>query len=318
MKISDDVMNMFYNNESFALFAHISPDGDAIGSCNALKLALKAIGKRAVIFCDGQIPFDLRFLNVKLEDDEHLIKMSDVCVLVDCCEFKRIGRYGDIVKAASKLVAIDHHAGAEPDIKLGVFDSTSASAAELVYEVIKQIGIGLSKKMAESIYAGVSTDTGGFKHGNTTAHSFKVAEACAETGFDLAAANFNLFKLKPSRQLEFYKLVFKNTLSLLDDRLIVIKIDNKTYNKYIYNYEATHFIDLLTGLAGNEIVANATEKTKGHWQLSFRSSRGADVSKFAKNFGGGGHKLASGGTMDGTFKQVVKKLLECSKEFLNR
>ena len=315
MKGFEKLSSTLLSNRTFGLFAHISPDGDTLGSCQALGLALAALGKRVSIFCDGSIPLYLRFLGVQLEDDAELIKTIDVCILVDCCEFKRVGKFGEVLKAnARKLMAIDHHANVTPDIKDTYMDGKKASCAEIIYDLLKDIGMSMNKEIAQSIYTGVSTDTGSFIHASTNANSLAVACDCVNCGFDLAKTNFNLYKLKPGKQFDFYRALFKHIKSYGDEKLIIIKIDNRLYNKFAYNCEATELFGLFTGIAGNEVVAKLTENPIGNWRIGLRSSRGMDVSRIGRQFGGGGHLMAAGGAMNGTFGAVRRKLLSVFKD----
>ena len=310
----DELVEALFAAKSIGLFAHVSPDGDTLGSCQALKLTLTSMDKRVHIYCDGVVPFNLRFLNVKLEEDDTLIPTLDLCLTVDSNTRSQQGKYADWLETARKLLAVDHHANVADESKLstkGYLDEKSSSCAELVYDIIDEIGLGLTKDIAACLYAGVATDTGGFKHPNTTSNSFRLAELCIDTGINLAQTNYNLFKLKPSGQIEYYKSIINNIELFLEGKLIVLATDNKQYNKFKYNFEATDVFDMLVGVAGVGVAIKLTEKKPNVWNISLRSNK-VNVAKLAAKFGGGGHALAAGARFEGKYKDLLKRLLnEC-------
>ncbi|MDR0850281.1 MAG: bifunctional oligoribonuclease/PAP phosphatase NrnA [Christensenellaceae bacterium] len=309
-----EIVEAIFDASSVGLFAHVSPDGDTLGSCQALKIALTNMGKRAHIYCDGIVPFNFRFLDVKLEEDDSLIPTLDLCIIVDSNVRSQLGKYADILEDAQKLMGIDHHANVGDEYKVatkGYFDDKSASCAELVYDIIDEIGLGLDKNIAASLYAGVADDTGGFRHPNTTGNCFKVAGICADAGINLAQINHNIFKMKPSGQIGYYKNIVKRMKLFLDGKLIVVDINNKLYNRFKYNCEATEIFDLLVGVAGVGVAIKVTEKKPGVWNIGFRSTK-VNVAKLAAKFGGGGHTLAAGARFEGKYKVLLKKILsEC-------
>lgn len=307
-----EIVEALFSADRIGLFAHVSPDGDTLGSCHALKIALTKMGKRVHIYCDGVVPFNFRFLDIKLEEDDGLIPTLDLCIAVDTNARSLLGKYAELLDNAQHVLSIDHHSHVKEEYKVsskGYFDEKSSSCAELIYEIIDEIGLGLDKGMATGLYAGVADDTGGFKHANTTSNSFKLAALCVDAGINLSQINHNIFKMKPSGQLGFYKNVVKKMKLFLDDSLIVVDINNKMYNKFKYNCESTEIYDFLVGIAGVGIAIKVTEKKPGVWSIGFRSTK-VNVARIAAKFGGGGHALAAGARFEGKYKVLLRKILD--------
>ena len=312
----DKIIRFFNNNNSFALFCHENPDGDAIGAICALKLALQKKGKDCYCFCESKIPYNLTYLEPILDSDESKIKECDALILVDCNNPHRTGKYEDyFAECNQKIAIIDHHQMEEYPADCKYVDSASPSACDLVQDIIKEYGVEIDGNMAKFLYAGISSDTGCFVHPSTTAKSHSHTAELMTTGFDMANANFELFKRKPKGFLKFLKYYICNTKSYIDDKLFISVIDYKHYNKYKSFCEGCTY-DFMQGIDGNEICVRLTEKIVGEYNISFRSNKYINVSLIAKNFDGGGHIRASGGFSKEKKSVIIKKLITYCKEAL--
>ncbi len=166
-----DIAKVINKYQSFAIFCHISPDGDAIGSAVALRDAINLMGKTAYAFCDGAIPDDLSFLNVHLDDDESKISDVDVMIMVDCNSLERIGRFAPLFDNAKIRCKIDHHQMSEYVLDYSYTDTTSPSTCDIIFDLIKILGVDITNDMAQCLYTGISSDTGCFMHESTSAMS---------------------------------------------------------------------------------------------------------------------------------------------------
>lgn len=319
MKPIQKIIKLLKTHNSFALFTHISPDGDAIGSCNALRLALTRLGKTVYIYCDGEAPKNFKFIESNFETDPSHISEVEVCLMVDCNALDRTGKYQDYLKDAPILACIDHHQRNKQKFTCKYIDSTSPSACDLVYKVIKSLKVKVDKEIARYLYIGSSTDTGGYRHTNTTAQCHKIAGELLKTGFDLQETNFYLFKYKTLKQIQFFKYVFKTFKTYLDGELLVVFVNNSVYRKFKDIIELGGVFDFLTGIDGNEIVAKIVEREKGAYTVGLRSNQYANVCNVVQTLGGGGHKMAAGCRVtDKSYKELLEILIEqCKSELKN-
>ena len=297
---------------SFALFTHISPDADAFGSTKALKLALESLGKTVYVFCDGIVTKNLEFLEPELCDDVSVISSVEVGILVDCNIPYRVGKYEEFFEKIPVKMCIDHHVPEKYKFNLKFVSTKSPSASNLVYKIIKGLKVKITKEIATLLYAGTATDTAGFKNTNTTADCHRVVGALIDKKFDLEKANYYLFKFKPKKQMDFYSYCFKHLQYFYDDKILLIFIPYKEYQKVADIIDTGGIYEFLTGIEGNEIIIKITEKQPKHYFISLRSNIYANVRDIAAEFGGGGHKMASGCNYVGDYKECLDKLIKLS------
>ena len=312
-----DILNIINKNKSFALFCHISPDADALGSMNALRLTLKKMGKKVYAYCDGKIPNNIAFLKIPLEDNVSKIGKVDVCIMLDCNSLDRIGKYGEYFDNAKIKANIDHHQAMDYKFDCSYADSTSPSTADLLYELIKNLDVTINSEIALNLYAGLSSDTGCFVHPSTNKISHKHAYELINYNFDLEEANYNMFKYKQKNYLYFYKSVLRNTKPYLNEKLYITFFNYKTYKRFEKICDNSASFQFLDGIDGNEIRVKIFEKERGFFTISFRANKYADVCSVAKNFDGGGHIRAAGGKFSGTYKDLINKVITCCKEELD-
>ena len=313
-----EVLKILNKYNSFALFCHISPDADALGSMNALRLTLKKMGKKAYAYCDGKIPHNIAFLKVPLEEKPTKISKCDVCIMIDCNSLDRVGKYGEFFDAAKIKVNIDHHQAMDYKFDHTYCDSTSPSTADLMYEIIKNLEVPINSDIALNLYAGLSSDTGCFQHPSTNYISHKHAYELINYNFDLQEANYNMFKYKQKNYLYFYKSVLRNTKSYLNEKVYITYFNNKTYKRFEKVCDNSAAFQFLDGVDGNEIRVKIFEKQKGFFTISFRSNRYANVCDVAKKFDGGGHIRASGGKAEGNYKEILSNILAACQEELEK
>ena len=313
-----EILDIINKNKTFALFCHIGPDADALGSVNALRLTLKKMNKKAYAFCDGKIPNNIAFLKIPLEEKASKIAKVDVCIMLDCNSLDRLGKYGEYFDKAKVKVNIDHHQTMNYPFDYQYVDSNSPSTADLVYEVIKNLDVTINSEIALNLYAGLSSDTGCFQHPSTNQLSHKHAYELINYNFDLQEANYNMFKYKQKNYLYFYKSALRNTKSYLNEKVYVTFFNYKSYKRFEKICDNSASFQFLDGVEGNEIRVKVIEKEKGFFTISFRSNRYANVCDVAKNFEGGGHIRAAGGRANGSYKEVLAKILSSCKEELDK
>jgi len=313
-----EVLEVLNKYKTFALFCHIGPDADALGSMNALRLTLKKMNKKAYAYCDGKVPNNIAFLKIPLEENPKKIAKADVCIMMDCNSLDRIGKYAPYFDNAKIKVNIDHHQTMNYPFTYSYCDSTSPSTADLVYELIKNLDVTINSEIALNLYAGLASDTGCFQHPSTNNLSHKHAYELINYNFDLQEANYNMFKYKQKNYLYFYKSALRNTKSYLNEKVYVTFFNYRAYKRFEKICDNSASFQFLDGVEGNEIRVKIIEKQKGFFTISFRSNKYANVCDVAKNFEGGGHIRAAGGKFNGSYKELLNKVLTTCKEELDK
>lgn len=312
------ILNILNKNNSFALFCHISPDADALGSMNALRLVLKKLNKKVYMYCDGKVPKNISFLNVNLDTDTSKIGRCDVCIMIDCNSLERIGKYAEFFDKAKIKVNIDHHQAMHYPFDCAYVDSKSPSTADLMYVLIKNMKVTINGEIAQSLYAGLSSDTSCFQNASTSQLSHKHAYELINYNFNLQEVNYNMFRYKQKDFLYFYKNALRNTKSYLKEKLYVTFFNYKAYKRFDKICDDSVSFQFLDGIEGNEIRVKIMEKQKGFFTISFRSNKYANVCAIAQKFDGGGHLRASGGRASGNYKEILSKIISyCEEELKN-
>jgi phosphoesterase RecJ-like protein len=300
---------------------HIRPDADGLGAQLALHDALTAIGKHPRVAIASRLLPRYDFLDPKrtvIEDFKPGAFTDRDCVVVlDTGTWNQLGDFARWLQASPlPRAVVDHHRTQDDLGGLQMVDIAAEATGRLAYEIIRALNAPISRNAANNLFMAVATDTGWFRHQNTTPATFAL---CGE----LVALGANPTELY-ERLYEAATLArFKLTAVALD-RLAVTAGGKVAYTEIrLADYPATGAVpgdteDLINyprGVEGVEIALVFIEQQDGGTKVSFRS-RSADVSKLAEQFGGGGHKLASGARVMKPFTEVRDAVLAAAIQIL--
>jgi len=294
------------NVSEILIVPHLSPDGDAIGSCVALKYLLEKIGKKAYLYVNEPVPkkygeFAELFLTVPETD-----RLFDMAIYVDC---------GDIDRACVKFptpkltCSIDHHVSNNSYADINIIDSASPATGEIIFEIYNALGIPLDTLSAKAIYMALICDTGGFMFDNTRKRTLEIASILYD--FD-----FSKYEVANKALLTKSLVHNKLTAKIIDEVFIkndiaIGYIDYKTYSSYNVKPEDTDGLsNVLRNIEGINCGILLTEKEKGITKGSIRTESKYNANEIASVFGGGGHLRAAGFTAELPPEKVKEKLNE--------
>ncbi len=296
------------------ILTHRYPDGDTLGSAYALCGALQQLGKKARVITAGEPAKKYAFLKkgVKEQDFE-----AEFVVSVDVAATSLLGeneeKYKDIID-----ICIDHHGTNSISAKMKYVDAASASAAEIVFELLGLMtGVRLSKHIATCIYTGLSTDTGCFRYTNTTPKTHLIAAKTMAAGAPWEKINAEMFEIMSPARIELQKLVY-NTLELkLNGKLAFIVVTLDMLKKAgVGDDEVEGLASIPRRVEGVLMGITIREKEDGVFKISVRTNEGVDASAYCSVFGGGGHVAASGCTIEGTLDFVKESLINEAEKIL--
>ena len=272
---------------------HVNPDGDTVGSGIALVRVLRALGKEAPFACAHDIPARLAFLTEgEVRATEELDSYN--AVAIDVASPKQLGALEGVIKPH---LMIDHHEVGIPFADSFIIGGVSSAAEVLMRIVDELIAMGkieLTPDIASAVYAGISSDTGGFIFSNTTAETMRCAARLIETGIDSADINHALFHSKSPDQIRAEGYVASNIKTALDGRIGYVLIPWRIREELAVGFGSFDTaIDVVRSLAGVKVAFVIKENDEGAFRVSLRSV-GVDVASIAKSFGGGGHIRAAG------------------------
>lgn len=290
-----------------ALFCHVRPDGDSIGSALALKLSLLKLGVEAEVVCDDPVPSRFFFLKETETVKSNLSGEYSALIAMDCADVTRLGSFSDVFSRHKNTFSIDHHVSNNRYAKTNYVVEKSSNS-ENVLSLIMEMGVEIDSRIANLIALGIVTDTGNFKHKNVSAETLKAASIIVEKGADLNLITYKTFNEQSRERAKLFGLVMSRIRYFEDGRfaLATIKLSDLTASG-AKPEETEGFIDFIMGIDTVEIGASMMEMSNNVFKVSFRS-KSADVNAVAGTFGGGGHTLASGCRISGEYEEVVDKI----------
>ena len=309
------------DHQRFAVLSHVRPDGDALGSQLALAVSLQELGKTVRVWNEDGMLEKYSFLpHAELLTKPPAAKEDvDLVVALDTAVPTRLGTALDAVGSAKMMINIDHHPSNPAYGDLVYVDPASPATGQILFELIADQKLPLTKEVAENLYVAISTDTGSFQYPNTTARTFEIAAELIRVGVDVGRVSQLLYENYPRRRIELLRellgtmrfegngRVASFSLSLeMAKRLGVLPEDNEG------------LIDHLRAIRGVIVAVFFEELPDGKVRVSMRSkSEKADVCAICMKFGGGGHTLAAGARVHGTLAEVEQKVLEAICEVVD-
>lgn len=300
------------------LVAHVSPDGDTLGSCLALYAALLQLGKEVQIACADPVPKIYRFLpnseQVRALED---VRQADSLICVDCADVARAGRCAVLFDNAEFTLNIDHH-GTNDHYADENYVQKAGATGELVFGVLMNLKVNITKDIAACLYAAITTDTGNFAYSNTTPDTLRIAAELLETGIDLPYLNRMLFRTVPQHKMRLHGLAIMKTELYEHGRIGISTLTREDMASCGAAGEDTEgVIDNVRDIDTVEIAALLREDDDGQIRVSLRGKSSADVAKIAVLYGGGGHKLAAGCTLAPPIDLAASRILQAATALLH-
>jgi len=313
MNDKKEILQELGREREFLLTAHLNPDGDSLGSMLGLALALKKMGKKVVLAVGDAIPNIYNFLpGIKeIVTWDKVERGFSTAIVLDCSDWQRIGETAEIVSKCRKIINIDHHVTNEGFGTYNYVVGEAAATGELVYGLLLDLEINIDQEIAINLYTALMTDTGSFRHSNTTPACFRMAAALTEKG-----ANPHQIAEK------IYQTYSFNSLQLLSKALAAIEHSSCGRIAWLVIYQETlretgttmeetdYLISYLIGIQGVEVALLFKEVGENKFKISFRAKGNVDVSKIAGVFHGGGHVKAAGCLLEKNVEESKKKVLE--------
>ncbi len=298
------------SQNSILLASHIRPDGDTLGSVLALYLVLKRLKKRVRIYNPSKcIPKKFDFLpNIGKIVSSFDASEFDVIVSCDCGSLDRLC----ISKKDSFIVNIDHHKTNDYYGNINVIDQHAPSASFVVYKLLKQNGVEITKDIATCLYVGFVEDTGFFSYGNLSAKVIKMVAELVSCGVDMGDVARELRQKMPLSQARLRQHIYNNFYLIKNAMVAVCVVAQEDLKRIGCEIEDTKNIsNIIRALATVRLSILLVELDCGGYKVSLRSKSDIDVSDVAKVFQGGGHAQAAGFETELTDADVlVCKILE--------
>lgn len=308
MKTIIEAANWLKAHDDFLIMTHRRPDGDAIGSAVALCLGLRELGKNAEIFPNTQFTEKFRPLW------DGLLGSGDpngkTVISVDMAAETMLP-YNAPGMAGKMVFCMDHHGsntGYAPDTFV---DADAAACGELIWLTLAELGVTLSKKMAEAIYVAVSTDTGCFMYGNTNADALRAGAKLLELGVHNGELNKKLFRSMSLSRLKLEGLIYSTMHSYRNNTINIAVITQEMMAQAGADENDCDDLASLAGkVKGSVVAVTIRELPDGRCKASVRTNETVNASDICAEYGGGGHSMAAGCTMAAGPWDCAEKMLK--------
>jgi len=290
--------------ERFLISSHVRPDGDSIGSQLAMAYALKALGKQVrIVNRDLPPPPLLAFPGTnQVESADRVDGDFDAVFVMECGDLTRTGVAGI---ERYFIVNIDHHPGNTMFGALNWFDGTAAACGEMVFEAITRLGVPFTREIATHIYLAILTDTGSFHYSTISPRTFDICSRAVAAGVDPVAVSRTVFDSITLGRLKLFGAVIGSLELDPTGRLAIIYLDRQMARAAGASYDDTEgLINFPLSVKEIRAIVFFKEGEDNEYRVSMRSKGDIDVCSVAKEFGGGGHKNASGCTVPGSYAEL--------------
>ncbi|MDA0329760.1 MAG: bifunctional oligoribonuclease/PAP phosphatase NrnA [Gemmatimonadetes bacterium] len=318
----NETRNALLASRCAILTTHLNADGDGAGSQAAIASWLRANGTEAWIINPTAFPDGLRFLVERNEwivpvgsrRARELCETADLAVVLDTGEVPRIGRVHEMIRDVSTVV-IDHHPVGDHAIGgVSLRDTTACATGELVYDVILAANGPWTDQVAQGIYVGILTDTGGFRFENATAGCHRVVAEVIERGVEPEAMHERIYGSSPLRRYQVLRFALESLEHDSDSGVSWMVIPRERYEEFGATAEDLEgIVDIPRSISGTEVGLLFRSTTGGDVKISFRSNGLVDVNALARRFNGGGHVKASGAMVPGPMERAMGEVLEATR-----
>jgi phosphoesterase RecJ-like protein len=288
----------------FVVASHQRPDGDAIGSAMAMALALRAMGKDAVVVTDAIPPVFLQpFPGVAgMHITQEVSETFDAALIMECSDLSRTGVRG---LDRSPVINIDHHPGNRIYGAINWIDESAAACGEMAFTLIEALGAPITPDIATHVYLAILTDTGSFHFSHLTPRTYEIARRSVEAGADpqwIARTHYDSNSLS---RVRIFGAVMNAMVIAGDGRVALLSITRQTMTDLGgTNDDLEGLINFPLTVKDIEAVAFFKEIAEHDWRVSLRSKGSVDIGAVARQFTGGGHTNAAGCSAKGTLDDV--------------
>jgi bifunctional oligoribonuclease and PAP phosphatase NrnA len=302
-------------NGRFLVVTHENPDGDALGSLLAGKLALDALGKDTVMYLGGQAPLPAEYGFMPLGELPRTVPADAgdrVLLALDCANASRLGPDSERLLRAPLVLNVDHHHDNTVFGHVNLIVSDASSTGEVLYDLFRELGIQPTPEMAEALYIAIVTDTGRFQYTNTTPKAHRLAAELLERGADVHKVFQGIYESVQFAKLKLLARALERAQIYEGGRVVVSHLLRTDFAEVgAAEPYSEGIIDFLRAVEGADMAVLIREPPgpgRPARRVSLRSSADElDVSVIARASGdGGGHRQAAGFSSECSIEEITE------------
>jgi len=294
--------------EDILILSHKNPDGDTIGSASALYHGLTQLGRQAAVLCSDELPARYGYTGARIfqgEFEPQLVVAVDVASVQLFGDKREMPRYSRHVN-----LCIDHHAGNGGYADFTLLDPQAAATAELLYQVLREMGVTITPQIADCLYTGVATDTGCFRFASTTANTHRVAAELIEAGAQVEELNTRLFACTARERMAAERIARDHLEYHLEGRCALVYLTRDEIEASgVDPADLEDLTSLPISIEGVQVGLTLRQQPSGSYRISVRTAKGVDACAIARRLGGGGHTRAAGCELLGTLENTKRAIL---------
>ena len=320
---TDEIISGIRKANSIAILPHISVDGDGLGSSLALGSALLKMGKRTAVYLEEKVPLIYSFLPgiqlVNIYNGLEAPISHDLVIALDTGDLGRLGKRVEIFNRVETTINIDHHATNSHFASFNLVNTGSSAVGEMVYQLLKALNIEVDTAMAACLYVAIATDTGGFRYGNTTPDTHRIAADLISCGIDVADISQRVFDTVSFEKVRLMGAAIGSLELLENGKVAFITITEQMFRDTgAMEEDCDGIVNIGRNIRGVEVASMFRQWSNGEVRVNLRSNTDrADVAAVAALYSGGGHKKAAGCTIKGEIEEVKSKVLNDLKKVIS-
>ena len=311
-----DIRGVLDRARVIACLAHKDADADSLGSALGFALSLRSMGRDVRVVVPSPLPTMLEYLPGfdTISEDAGAI---DALFTFDCATVGRFGDKQELIRHTDTVVNIDHHVSNEGFGTINLIEATASATGQVVHRLLTTLGAPITADVATNLYAALFTDTGGFRHENTTETALRLGADLVAAGADPGWVALKSYKSRSVPQIKLEGLAVARLHTEFDGRLVWSQITQAMLEEAGADMmESEGVIDQLQSIDTMEIALLFKENSPGVTKVSVRTRDPYDATAVCRPFGGGGHHRAAGAELREPLAEFEPRVLDVARELL--
>jgi bifunctional oligoribonuclease and PAP phosphatase NrnA len=314
--VAEDIRALIARSEHIVCLAHKDADADSLGSALAFALSLRAQGKTVHPVVPAPYPFLLSYLP-GFDSLEESPPQYDAVFTFDCATVHRFGDKRAMVESGVPVVNVDHHVSNDGYGSINLIEPVASASGQVVYRLLRKLDMPINADVANNLYAALFTDTGGFRHENTTEEALRLGAELVHLGANPAWIALKSYKSRPVPMLKLEGLAVSALQTDCDGKLVWSEVTQEMLEKSGASMvESEGVIDQLQSIDTMKIAVLFKEMSSTLTKISVRSRDEIDATTLCLPFGGGGHHRAAGAELNVPLPEAEKAVLELARRLL--
>ena len=316
--VVDPIRSIVEDADQITCLAHKDADADSLGSALGFAIALRSTGRNVRVGVPEPLPRLLEHLPGFETVETGGAPLGDTVFTFDCATLGRFGERRAEVERAGIVVNIDHHLSNTAFGTINLVDASASATGQVIYRLLRELGAPISPAVATNLYAALFTDTGGFRHENTTEAALRLAAALVAAGADPGWVALKSYKSRSLAQVRLEGLAIAQMHSEMDGRLLWSEVTTAMLDQTGADMqEAEGIIDALQSIASMEIAVLFKQHTADRSKISVRTRGPIDATEVCTPFGGGGHRRAAGAEFGDPLPVAERRVLEVARRLID-